>query len=353
VKASGAGTRIYFYDAFGNPILESANSQGAWLAAHAFFNGRHVYENTGQLLWRHVDHLGSAVVRTDVNGGKLGDWRYYPFGERAVGSAAVDPYEFTGKERDAETGLDYFGARYYGGALGRFTSPDRPLLDQKPADPQSWNLYAYARNNPLLFVDPTGERVELMGDEDEREKALAAIRAAVGEEAGRLLTIVEEKGGFYLGVAEGRIDEFASVNELADILTVMMRAPETVAFGVVPPGSKHDFDLAGSRTLRFDRPGVTGLKGGVITSLIVDLGGGSAAVPGRLMSDRRPGTADAGILAAHELGHAAYHADLILTPYGFGSKRARGQGSQWGSLLFENMARRIRSAEGPTRTRHD
>ena len=64
--------------------------------------------------------------------------------------------QFTGKERDAETGLDYFGARYMSAAQGRFTSPDEPLIDQSPDDPQSWNLYGYVRNNPLIFTDPTG-----------------------------------------------------------------------------------------------------------------------------------------------------------------------------------------------------
>ena len=63
---------------------------------------------------------------------------------------------YTGKERDGETGLDYFGARYMSAAQGRFTSPDDPLVDQDPADPQSWNLYGYVRNNPLRFIDPTG-----------------------------------------------------------------------------------------------------------------------------------------------------------------------------------------------------
>jgi RHS repeat-associated protein len=63
----------------------------------------------------------------------------------------------TGKERDTESGLDYFGARYYGSNMGRFMSPDPSgLLAQNPADPQSWNLYAYARNNPLINIDPTG-----------------------------------------------------------------------------------------------------------------------------------------------------------------------------------------------------
>jgi RHS repeat-associated protein len=62
----------------------------------------------------------------------------------------------TSKERDIETGLDYFGARYYANLQGRFTGPDAPLTDQSPEDPQSWNLYSYAGNNPLLFFDPNG-----------------------------------------------------------------------------------------------------------------------------------------------------------------------------------------------------
>lgn len=56
----------------------------------------------------------------------------------------------------AETGLDYFGARYFAGVQGRFTSPDTPFGDQDEYDPQSWNLYSYVRNNPLRFTDPTG-----------------------------------------------------------------------------------------------------------------------------------------------------------------------------------------------------
>lgn len=66
---------------------------------------------------------------------------------------------FTGKERDAETGLDFFEARYMSSAQGRFTSPD-PLPGWQ-GDPQSWNMYAYARNNPLLYTDPTGMSYEV------------------------------------------------------------------------------------------------------------------------------------------------------------------------------------------------
>jgi RHS repeat-associated protein len=64
---------------------------------------------------------------------------------------------FTGKERDAETGLDFFGFRYFSSAQGRWTSPDEVFADQHPEDPQSWNMYAYVRNNPLAHVDPNGK----------------------------------------------------------------------------------------------------------------------------------------------------------------------------------------------------
>jgi RHS repeat-associated protein len=62
--------------------------------------------------------------------------------------------QFTGKERDAQTGLDFFEARYLSSPQGRFTSPDP--LGGSLADPQTLNKYAYVRNNPLRFTDPTG-----------------------------------------------------------------------------------------------------------------------------------------------------------------------------------------------------
>jgi RHS repeat-associated protein len=71
---------------------------------------------------------------------------------------AGDGRLFTGQERDTETGLDYFGARYYRANVGRFTTVD-PVLDQQTAlaDPQRWNRYAYVTNNPLKYTDPDGK----------------------------------------------------------------------------------------------------------------------------------------------------------------------------------------------------
>lgn len=96
--------------------------------------------------------------------------------------------QFTSKERDAETGLDNFEARYYSGPQGRFMRPDDPLADQSAGDPQSWNLYAYTRNNPLRFIDPTGNACRVSSDgtpyDDENEgSSCAEVNEADGENA--------------------------------------------------------------------------------------------------------------------------------------------------------------------------
>jgi len=74
----------------------------------------------------------------------------------------------SGKERDTETGLDYFGARYYGSSMGRFLSPD-PIAGTL-ANPQSLNKYAYVLNSPLIATDPTGMTVNWINDADRKDK---------------------------------------------------------------------------------------------------------------------------------------------------------------------------------------
>lgn len=65
-------------------------------------------------------------------------------------------YKFTGKERDSESGLDNFGARYNASTMGRFMTPDPGNAGVVNSDPQSWNAYSYVRNNPVNLTDPTG-----------------------------------------------------------------------------------------------------------------------------------------------------------------------------------------------------
>ncbi len=102
------------------------------------------------------DHLGSAQMEFTASGWPASSSQFGPYGGEINPQPTTNHYKFTGKERDTESGLDYFEARYYGSSMGRFMSPDEPFIGSDPADPQSWNLYSYVRNNPLTRIDPDG-----------------------------------------------------------------------------------------------------------------------------------------------------------------------------------------------------
>jgi RHS repeat-associated protein len=106
------------------------------------------------------DALGSVRVVFDAAGQVTARADYEPFGEAFTWSGSVGgalPAErFTGQERDPEASQDYFGARYYQPRHGRFSQGDPVYAGL--FDPQQWNRYAYARNNPLSFVDPDGRQ---------------------------------------------------------------------------------------------------------------------------------------------------------------------------------------------------
>lgn len=121
-------------------------------------------------LFYHGDHLGSSNVMTDRRGVLVQEVAYFPFGEERdshePGVHIRQPYGFTGKEQDDESGLHYFEERYLTGRLARFASVDPKYvspdalgpeqLSRYLAQPQDLNLYAYSRNNPIRFIDPTG-----------------------------------------------------------------------------------------------------------------------------------------------------------------------------------------------------
>jgi RHS repeat-associated protein len=108
------------------------------------------------ILYYHTDAIGSVRMITDATAQVLARYDYLPFGEESSPPAFRDPRLFAGKERDAETVFDYVGARYYASQTGRFTSVDPGHVGGDIFNPQSWNAYAYALNNPLRFVDPLG-----------------------------------------------------------------------------------------------------------------------------------------------------------------------------------------------------
>jgi RHS repeat-associated protein len=145
---SGASTTLFVYDAFGRLAVEYRPDAVA--AATSYYT---------------QDHLGSTRLETDASGQAVKCTDYVPFGEEipaGYGSRSScfnsndNRIKYTGKERDGETGLDYFLARYYSGVQGRFTSPDPLMASAYIADPQTWNRYAYVRNNPINMIDPDG-----------------------------------------------------------------------------------------------------------------------------------------------------------------------------------------------------
>jgi RHS repeat-associated protein len=169
-KCSNSGCTVgtlYWRSTAGDPILEAGIS-GSGTEEYVFFNGKRVARRdiTGSVVhYYFADHLGSASVVTNATGTTPfdEDLDYYPFGGIVATSSDAVPqhYKFTGKERDAESGLDNFGARYDASSLGRFMTPDWAA---KPTtvpyalfgDPQTLNLYAYLRNNPVSRADADG-----------------------------------------------------------------------------------------------------------------------------------------------------------------------------------------------------
>ncbi|MFI8962769.1 SpvB/TcaC N-terminal domain-containing protein [Streptomyces sp. NPDC053493] len=118
----------------------------------------------------HADHIGSSGYVTDKQGAVTEHLEYFPFGETWVEErtgdpdAAGTPYRFTGKELDAETGLYYYGARYYNPRTQLWASPDPALPDYLDKDiaggldePRNLAAYTYTHNNPLKLTDPTGK----------------------------------------------------------------------------------------------------------------------------------------------------------------------------------------------------
>ena len=120
----------------------------------------------------HGDHLGSSRIMSSVNGYPVWQATYLPFGYEYNPQITVNHFKFTGKERDSESGLDNFGARYHASNMGRFMSPDwsakiEPVPYSKLDDPQSLNLYSYVLNNPLSNVDTDGHACSaLLGNSD-------------------------------------------------------------------------------------------------------------------------------------------------------------------------------------------
>jgi RHS repeat-associated protein len=156
---SGTNGTLYWRGT-GSDTLDETDLSGNALEEYTFFNGRRIARrdiSTNTVHYYFSDNLGTHSLITDQYGTMppQEESDYYPYGgEIPVSGSDPNHYKFTGKERDSESGLDNFGARFDASTLGRFMSPDGGAFHF--ANPQSFNRYVYALNNPLRFIDPDG-----------------------------------------------------------------------------------------------------------------------------------------------------------------------------------------------------
>jgi len=285
--------------------IERNGSQWTWKQDYIYAGSTLLaseVDTSQQTLHYFTDHLGSPRLITGNGGMKVSAHTYYPFGVEATpGGQDPEKLKFTGHERDHPT-LDYMHARYYKPNYGRFLSVD-PVLQMKRAmkKPQMWNRYAYAANNPLKYVDPTGKVLELTGNDEERKKTLAALRNSVPVEMRMFVRTTTTKDGKtvldarYLNM--GR--ESSSGNFQA--LRTISNSPGLVAANT----SSTSATFRNGDTVPLTRGGVAGLT--IESPANVERGTTSVLVAGNLPAQETSNT------LAHELRHAMLY--LLGKPF--------------------------------------
>jgi RHS repeat-associated protein len=200
-------TGTLYWRGTGSDTLAETDLAGNDTEEYIFFNGQRIarrdVSSTGATIAVHYyfsDHLGSHGVIENATGTTCEqDIDYYPYGgvenDYCSGSGVTQNYKFTGKERDAESGLDNFGARYGASSIGRFMSADPKMIGrQRMRDPQQWNLYPYSRNSPTSYFDPDGREVQALDS-----GALKLIQQ--GLPANVRSSVVTDKSGFISGTS--------------------------------------------------------------------------------------------------------------------------------------------------------
>lgn len=233
---------LYWYG-LGSQILEETDGAGNYTYRDFYFNGQLLARAESD--W--VDHFFTDALGNvravygdgDPDGGTS---EYYPFGgERPISNGSNTtgvgvPFKFTGKERDSESGLDNFGARYDSSQYGRFMTPDPvTITTERLYDPQQLNAYAYVRNNPLRFNDPTGEILQCTSastDDDQaakdRQQCFNDLKTIAGDAASRLSM---DKTGL-ISLDTTGLD--LSKNEGASLVNDLVGSKNTYDFSIGP-----------------------------------------------------------------------------------------------------------------------
>ena len=322
-KMTGNGL---FWRQPGGPILTKTGLGGAVIVDRIYFQGKHIagWHSGGSLSFILQDALGGEHVVTNGSGVVCEDLDTLPFGAEIDYINNCDhSYKFAGMERDDQNSanLDYAMARYYNNRLGRFMTPDPPLMDQHIVDPQSWNLYSYVRNNPLSFVDPDGNDIELLCSGSaaskcaaERQKELQFLQKSLGnDKAASNLYINEVRDGdktrYFVGI-KGDVGEFMKNGETSHDLANLVQNKNIVQFGLTSNdlsrfGGAVTYEIGENEKNEhpqvFVNPDQANVANTVLNSSSVL---GASRFGGQLQDPRwRVNPFTPGIMAWHEFGH--------------------------------------------------
>lgn len=339
--------------------------------------------------WLVADQLGTPRMVVDKTGSLSGVSRhdYLPFGEEIPGDQnwRTSPRGYGGVtvrqrwaelERDDETGLDYARARYYANVQGRFTSVDSydinierqstPGKEEAEAtfnkyllSPQQWNRYAYAVNNPLRYTDPSGEKAQLTGDENQRRLQFAELKKVVGPTASEYLYVREEvttnadgstTTNYYADYRSNDPNRttpgpsFDIINDVAADIAKIIDSPQTVGLSIVPSGTQLTDDRGNKVTIGpidgTGTPAATGAFGGKLMLYFLDPSVNPGKIPAALMQDGKPGTMYPGEVLGHDLGHV------------LGIMSGRGNNTKADSLQLENKVRLLYNKKAVPRKSH-
>jgi RHS repeat-associated protein len=170
----------------------------------------HVPDPTVRIRYFHPDHLGSSAAMTDSQGALIEETAFYPFGHPRNDyqpRQIREPYQFTDKERDIESGLHYFGKRFYYSTIGKWLSTDP--LEEKGG---GLNLYAYVNQNPLKYHDPDGAEVKVTKSQKNGATAYQIdVKAVVVDVSGRSFSQKELQD--YADILKAQIEKSYSGKE--------------------------------------------------------------------------------------------------------------------------------------------
>jgi RHS repeat-associated protein len=174
-KTVGSTTDYYLYDLMGHQIAEVDNN-GDLVRGEVYAGGKHLATYAdGTTYFDHGDHVGTERARTTATGGGAETCQSLPFGDgMSCTGNDISPMHFMGKERDPESNLDAFGARFYSSTYGRWMSPDwsaapEPVPYANLSNPQTLNLYALVQDNPETFADLDGHEVLAGANQDNND----------------------------------------------------------------------------------------------------------------------------------------------------------------------------------------